>query len=108
MPALKPQWLFSSRLPHSVSSSALNRFDESQIVCTSQESNHVTVFPAVIITLMLKLCKQFRYLFLMSYGIPFHIILVKERRIINFWFQTYNCVCNVYRVNEWAGIAQSV
>jgi len=63
-------------LPHSVSSRELNGFDESQIVCTVQESNHVTVFPAVSLTLMLKLCEQVRYLVLMSYGLPFHIILV--------------------------------
>jgi len=51
MPTSKPR-LFSSRLPHSVSSSELNGFDESQIVCTVQASNHVTLFPAVSLTLM--------------------------------------------------------
>ena len=107
-PALKLLWLFSSRLPHSVSSSELNGFDQIQIVCTIQASNHVTVFPAVSLTLMLKLCEQVRYLVLMSHDLPFHIILVKERRVYNFRVQTYSCLCNLCRVNEWAGIAQSV
>jgi len=34
----------------------------------------------------------------------FHIILVKERRFINFR-HTYNCICNMCRVDEWAGVA---
>jgi hypothetical protein len=53
-------------------------------------SNHVIGFPAVSFALMLKLCEQVRYLGLMSYGLPLHIILIRERTVCNFRVQTYN------------------